>query len=561
MPKSAGKEFKAGTRGQFWFLSLTFAVSYSILAMREGFSSEYVVQEDARQHVVWMLRYLDPELFPNDLIADYFQSVAPVGYASLYRLAATAGIDPLLFNKLLPPILGLITSGYCFSFCMQILPVPVAGFFATLLLNQNLWMKDDLASATPRAFAYPLLLAFLYYLSRRSLCCGAAIALTGLFYPQCVFLEAGVCVLQLFRWQDGRISVKSPNIRFCAIVLFVAFVVMLPYAVATSKFGPTITAAQAKQLPEFLSGGRSAFFEEFGSFWFFGGRSGILPELLLTPLTLLAGFFLPLLLNLVRFPLAKNIKPAIWLLPQLLLVSISLFFIAHAFLFKLHLPNRYTSYSLRIVLALAAGIALTVVIDILFKAGQARLSAWMQTTAFLLVALIWFAIIFYPSFLGGQFPKTKYITGHAPRLYEFLQAQPQDIAIASLVEEANNIPAFAQRTVLVAPEFAIPYHLGYYLPFRERVLDLIQAQYSLEFAQVNNFIQKYGVDYWLLDKSAFTPKYLEKNPWLQQYQPATAAAIENLHTGTPALASFLNHCSVFAEDDLVVLSAKCIVFK
>ncbi len=148
----------------FWFsLSLTFSVLYSAIALQEAFSSAYVVQDDARQHVFWMQRFLDPTLFNHDLIANYFQSVAPAGYSALYQLAAAVGVNPLVFNKLLPLLLGLVTSSYCFGVCLEILPVPVAGFIATLLLNQNLWIgSDDLVSATPKAFADLLLLAFLY---------------------------------------------------------------------------------------------------------------------------------------------------------------------------------------------------------------------------------------------------------------------------------------------------------------------------------------------------------------------------------------------------------------
>ena len=69
---------------RLWNLSLSISLGFAVfccyLALREGFSSQWVVQDDARQHVFWMLRYLDPQLFPDDLIADYFQSVAPVGY-------------------------------------------------------------------------------------------------------------------------------------------------------------------------------------------------------------------------------------------------------------------------------------------------------------------------------------------------------------------------------------------------------------------------------------------------------------------------------------------------
>jgi len=201
----------------FWLsLSLAFAVHYSILGFQQSLT-QYSIQDDARQHVFWMRRFVDPELFPQDLIADYFQSVAPSGYSTLYQLFATIGIDPVVLSKYLPIVLGLITTAYCFGVCLEILPVPVAGFMATAMLNQNLWIEDDLVSATPRAFIYPLLLAFLYYLLRGSLLpCLVAIALQGLFYPQCVFISSGVLVLQVLyrmggwgdggmeRWRDGE---------------------------------------------------------------------------------------------------------------------------------------------------------------------------------------------------------------------------------------------------------------------------------------------------------------------------------------------------------------------
>ena len=148
----------------FWLsLSLTFAAIYSILALKRAFSGEYVVQDDARQHVFWMRRFLDADLFPNDLIANYFQSIAPPGYSTVYQIPAFVGIDPLVLSKLLPLVLGLLTTIYCFGVCVQLLPVPITGFIGALLLNQNLWMQDGLISATPKAFLYPLFLSFLYY--------------------------------------------------------------------------------------------------------------------------------------------------------------------------------------------------------------------------------------------------------------------------------------------------------------------------------------------------------------------------------------------------------------
>jgi len=76
---------------------------------------------------------------------------------------AGSGINPPFVNKLLPTVLGPLQPA-TFGVCLE-LPVPTAGFIATLLLNQSLWMKDDLVSA-PRAFVYPLFLAFF------TICCG-----------------------------------------------------------------------------------------------------------------------------------------------------------------------------------------------------------------------------------------------------------------------------------------------------------------------------------------------------------------------------------------------------
>ena len=196
----------------FWFiLSLSLAVVYSLPALLKAFSGEFVVQDDARQHIFWISRFVDSKLFPNDLMANYFQSVAPAGYTLVYRLMANVGIAPLLLHKLLPPVLGAIATCYCFGICVELLPIPISGFIGALLLNQTLWMRDDIVAATPVAFVYPLLLAFLYYLLKRNLLgVASAIALIGLFYPQCVFVCAGVLILQMF-WEIAKRFIKQSS--------------------------------------------------------------------------------------------------------------------------------------------------------------------------------------------------------------------------------------------------------------------------------------------------------------------------------------------------------------
>ncbi|MCY7279006.1 MAG: hypothetical protein LH702_36035, partial [Phormidesmis sp. CAN_BIN44] len=76
VPLTIARRLPAG----FWLgLSLAFAALYGGLSLQEAFSSEYVIQDDARVYLIWMQRFLDSELFPHDLMADYFQSVTPGG--------------------------------------------------------------------------------------------------------------------------------------------------------------------------------------------------------------------------------------------------------------------------------------------------------------------------------------------------------------------------------------------------------------------------------------------------------------------------------------------------
>ncbi len=535
----------------FWFtLSLTISAVYGFLAWEKAFSSDYVIQDDARQHIFWMQRFLDPELFPHDLIADYFQYVAPAGYTALYQLMAMVGISPILLHKILPMFLGLISTAYEFYLCLEIFPVPLAGFISTLLLNQSLWMQDGLISATPKAFIYPLFLPLLYYLIRQHLP-GTVISLLllGLFYPQGVLIAAVIFIL--------RCGHNFLGDRFHMICLGLAFFILAYYGLSASDFGPTIARYQAEILPEFLANGRSKFFiDDSWNFWFHG-RSGMGLATILTPVAMAIAFLLPVLLRFpAHFPLSQEIKPKVMILPQLVLASFTLFFAAHLLLFKLHLPSRYTQHTLRMVLAISAAIALTLIIDSLWS--WAINQPGKRIFLFPIMMILFTGLIFYPQLTMSNFPWTYYQVGENPELYQFFQQQPKDSLIASLSEEANNLPSFAQRSILTGREYAVPYHWGYYQQFRQRTLDLIKSQYSPNLADVQGLIEKYNIDFWLVERGAFTPDYLAPNSWLNQYEETTKA-IAQLSAGiSPAIGQYLDRCSVFESNGLVVLSGKCL---
>jgi hypothetical protein len=207
-------------------------------------------------------------------------------------------------------------------------------------------------------------------------------------------------------------------------------------------------------------------------------------------------------------------------------------------------------------------IIISLILDALHcnPAGKSVLAVGVAATIFGL-------LLGYPSWV--RFPDPDYFIGTHTNIYEYLAKQPKDTLIASLTFETDHLPIFSKSSILVGREYALPYQVGYYKIMRERIGDLINAQYSGDLGEVKAFIKKYGVDYWLIQQDAFTADYFNKSSpwearltstWLKQYSPETPKAIAALQKGiTPALAKALSTCTVLKERDYLLLDAECIV--
>jgi hypothetical protein len=567
-----------------WLLAaMTIAAIYGGLMLQQGFATPYTIQDDARQHVFWMQRFGDPALFRGaskggDLIADYFQAVAPAGYTALYRTAAALGLEPLVFCKLLPLPLMVIIGGLGYGIGAQLLPLPIAGFASSVLLSQSVAMTDSVASGTPRAFIYPLFAAFLYGRLRRSAwICWLALILQGLFYPQLLLICGGTLALGLLDWKTGRLgALKLTTDRqlrwLCGGGLVAAILAMLPYALIKHGFGPVISAAEARQMLEFLPKGRSSFFNDQSpeKFWF-RGRAGLNLSAALTPATNLLGF------GLIRSrwrgwpwsksPLLQALSPEVAVLGQLLIASAACFFAAHALLFKLHLPSRYSGHSLRLVFCAAAGVVLVLVLERLWtgiRSAAISGQSFRRIGGAVLLSTLVSLLLFLP-LAAKRFPASAYFRPESEALIDFLRLQPKESLVASLMADTAFIPSLAQRSVLVSPEYAIPYHLGYYREFSKRAAELVEAQFSSDPAVVRRFIDRYGVTHWLLDGDSFRLNVVENDRWIRSFQPATQTAIAQLKAAqldakrVPVVKAAIDRCSTFQLDGRIVLDANCIV--
>jgi hypothetical protein len=178
--------------------------------------------------------------------------------------------------------------------------------------------------------------------------------------------------------------------------------------------------------------------------------------------------FLLIMARTDRWPLADRWRDPAKAMAALAVASVTLFLLAHALLFDLYLPNRYTAYTLRLLTALAAGFAAVIMVA---RVGQRR--RWAAGAGAIALA----AFVLSTTAID-RYPGTLYVTGKAERVYEALARRPPGTLTASIASEASNIPTFAQRPVLASQEYALAYHTRYYGEIVRRLNATVRAQYA-----------------------------------------------------------------------------------
>jgi len=115
--------------------------------------------------------------------------------------------------------------------------------------------------------------------------------------------------------------------------------------------------------------------------------------------------------------------------------------------------------------------------------AKARLQARRQFLALGAVASR-AVLVLYPSFVKAfHWQSTEWVKcQHCMSSFK----SSLNILIASLAEEANNLPTFFKSVDFGRQEICNSYQVSYYRQFRQRTIDLIRAQYSPDLAQVQN---------------------------------------------------------------------------
>jgi hypothetical protein len=506
-----------------------------------------VFQADARIHEFWMRRFQDSALFDDPLTNAFMDAgYSPPGFHALYWLASHA-VDPVFFGELLPLVLQPLSVWLVFRIVRdQVAWRPAAWLAGALFLVP--WDILRFSGGHPRAFAQPIVLLTVFLLMRRHNLAAALIPAIGLLLYPSAGLTALVIVLLGVLDPSHRLFVNRGRAVWAAFgcLSFGAAALLTRLVIGPQDL---ITREEAHRYPEFGPGGQMHFFASSTLDYLRQNFSGFALESSGSILAVAA-----LLLLVVRPRNALLLRWEVWSLP---IASLALFAIAHAVLFRLYLPHRFTypllpffciavavavrptldawaartrflpaAAALVLPLAipllaltvfplgprrslagfaswladartyLAIGASLGVVLAVILgarAAGKERASSAVTAAAASVVAGA--VLLAQVTFTGRGESSTVRCTDD---VYLYLRTLPKDAIIAGDPVVVDCVPIAARRAVVISRKLYQPWDLEYFREIRERMFQTVGAYYGPSPVALGELRTRYGADYVLV---------------------------------------------------------------
>jgi hypothetical protein len=506
-------------------------------------SDHLVVQTDAKIHEYWMRRFQDPALFDDPLTEALLATgYSPPGFRLVYWLGSHV-VDPVFLGELLPLVLQPLAVWLVFRIVRAHSPWRPAAWIASALFLVP-WDIHRFSGGHPRAFAQPIvLLAVFLLLSRRNLLAALVPPLGVLLYPPAGALALAILFLASLE-RERRFFVDRSRFGWAAASAAVLAAAVIVPRLLTGVAGDLITAAQARAYPEFGASGQMHFFASSTLGYLKQNYSGFA---LRDSGSILA--VATLLLLVARLRNATLLRWEVWCMP---IAALALFGAAHALLFHLYLPHRYT-YSLIPFFCIAIAVALRPTLEAL--AGRARLGlllapvlpfgaalvaltlfplgpqlsldevgAWLESALpYLGVAVVAAAVVALVSWKrpaenaalraaaaagilaaailigevsyagGGESPAATSCRNTS--LYAHLRTLPKDAIVAGDPVDVDCIPIAARRAVVISRKLYQPWEPEYFEMIRDRMFWTIRAYYGPSVPALAELRERYGADY------------------------------------------------------------------
>jgi hypothetical protein len=489
----------------YMIVSLLFSIALACFVEHRVFYDPSALNDDIRNQFYWLGRIQNPQLFPNDYIADYFTQpllVSPLVYGLYHSLAPI--IAPLQLSQILPLLLVMIASLFLYRFCVRYQD-EVYAFWVCYCFNVSIWLMKNLAGGLPRAFMYPLLFCLFWGIqTRRWVVVIINLWVSALIYPPGFLLGLVTFLIEIYRNRhaSGALAMLR-SLGWTLIGLIPILIWRLGFNAHVTEFGPLFTANGAEKLRDFYFGGRVVLYSLPYQFQASSFPSDMLlgflkrfPHLYIVIPVLIFGILLFLYKKYLRPRVAGFSTPPV--VKASLLASGTLYVLAWVCLFSLYVPERYLEYTLFMMPAFILGGFITMLIR---KYPQKKLSI---AIGFIVISLFTSHFFWRDDLM--EIPQREHL------LYSVLKKLPADAMIAAPPGLANNIPLYAEKSVFLSNEAYVPFHRNYFLTMKARLKDWLIAYYATDSRSVVALIQKYGINYIIVQPADFDASHLKRIP-------------------------------------------------
>jgi hypothetical protein len=584
------------------------AVLASIYFDRAILFTPHVYQGDTLLLEYWMRRFQDPGLFTDPLThALLHTAYVPLGIQGIYLLASYV-VDPVKFGAWGVVVVAPFSAWLVFRIIREHTAwIPAAWLGAALFLLP--WSTERFSGTHARAFAQPIVLLTLHLVLRGRARWAAVVPIAGaLLYPPAALLAAGVLAAAALVRHGRRPALDRPVAVAAAACGVLVIAVLLAPGLLGLPTGHLITAAAARHYPEFHSRGQMVFFRRSILDMLKGRYSGFdlrTPGAILVTAAIVMALLPPSNLRLVR--------REVWMTA---VVSLVLFGLSYAVLFRLYLPNRYTHPLLPVC---------CIVIGVCFQPTWAligrRLRPWLLPLAAVALpaAIGWLGLRVFT--LGPQVPERavgsivrhglaavalsalaaaglcvavvarrrpaatgaalvallstlvsgallvgavagtsggrNYTTCTQPRLHAFLRTLPKDAIIAGDPVVLNCVPIESDRAVVISQKLYQPVDVSYLKVIRPRMFAMIKAYYGDSRRAIVRLHARYGADYFvverpLLEATHASPAYTFMAPFER--------VVDNVLQHSPVRAALRlpRSCVVWHRLTLTVYDLRCV---
>jgi energy-converting hydrogenase Eha subunit A len=487
------------------------AVLVGVFLHWPAFQQSDRMHENWRQSPHWTSPHTQ-QFQPDDLLIRYAQFNTSPFSNWLYKNLARTGID-IFWGKFFAVLFFSITTLLIFI-TGQAMAGSACGWIAISIFMFFPAIFKEFSGGFMSAFSAPFLCLTVFVIYRKKWKWAVPIMLIeAVSYPMAA-IHSGMIFLVDILAHDTRTLLDRNKWKNKYIWLSIAAalgiaLISLKYIGSSHEFGKLVTRTEISNLKEFTWKGRSAlipvpslwhqFSKQWGDFFHLG--LFLIPYIFLTK-------------DVFKLPRG---------LYQILSASIIMYILADIFLFRLYFPDRYLHFSLPIFTALAGG----------FWWAQLFEKKPIKRTTILVLALLIIATGIY-EFHETLRPGRGTIKLNRHDLYTFIRAIPDRPMIAVHPNLGSEIPLMTGKSVLVSRELSHPWWTAYWKTIHTRTQDLFQAYYTTDPQVLKNFIQKYNIDYWIIQPKYFAKKYLRKKRRIYM-EPFNRWIKKNLRPGKKAL--------------------------